>query len=169
MIKVLLFDWGDTLMRDFPEYKGPMANWPKVETLPGVRDVLTQLSSRYVCCVATNAGSSGAKQVAFALVRGEIAPYIQRIFTPAELKTRKPSLLFYKKIIEQLKVKPRECVMIGNSLVNDVLAARKAGIEAVWYHTKGKKSGFNRKGGYWMIQNMEDLPEAISRIEKAAP
>jgi len=27
MIKALIFDWGDTVMRDFPDCKGPMADW----------------------------------------------------------------------------------------------------------------------------------------------
>jgi len=28
-IRIILFDWGDTLMKDFGSY-GPMYSWPKV-------------------------------------------------------------------------------------------------------------------------------------------
>ncbi|MDF1543365.1 MAG: hypothetical protein P1P71_09650 [Anaerosomatales bacterium] len=27
----VLFDWGDMLMIDYPEYSGPMRTWPHVE------------------------------------------------------------------------------------------------------------------------------------------
>lgn len=31
MSKTYLFDWGDTLMVDFPDQEGKMCNWSKVE------------------------------------------------------------------------------------------------------------------------------------------
>lgn len=31
MIKLAIFDWGNTLMIDIPGYTGPMAFWEKVE------------------------------------------------------------------------------------------------------------------------------------------
>jgi putative hydrolase of the HAD superfamily len=37
--RCLLFDWGDTLMRVFPEYVGPMAAWPKVEAMPHAEEM----------------------------------------------------------------------------------------------------------------------------------
>jgi len=42
-IKAIIFDWGDTVMCDFPEYTGPMAYWPKVEVVPGIEKALQQL------------------------------------------------------------------------------------------------------------------------------
>lgn len=165
MLKVLLFDWGDTLMRDFPQYKGPMATWPKVETLTGATEALALLSRSYLCCIATNAGMSGAEQVAQALQRGEIASYFHHIFTPAELKVKKPSLLFYEKITEQLHVQPKECVMIGNSLKNDVLPAKRAGMSAIWLNTLAKRSGFNEKQGYWVIRSLKELPSIIEKLK----
>ena len=56
--RCVLFDWGNTLMRDFPEARGPMADWPRVETLPGVEEVLRQLRPRWTLALATNAVAS---------------------------------------------------------------------------------------------------------------
>jgi len=36
MIRALIFDWGDTVMRVFPEFSGPMAHWPRVEAVHGI-------------------------------------------------------------------------------------------------------------------------------------
>ena len=33
--RCLLLDWGDTVMRVFPEYEGPMLTWPRVEAVEG--------------------------------------------------------------------------------------------------------------------------------------
>lgn len=41
--RCVLLDWGDTLMRDFPEFSGPMAAWHHVEAVPNVREVLVEL------------------------------------------------------------------------------------------------------------------------------
>lgn len=165
MLKVLLFDWGDTLMRDFPQYQGPMATWPKVETMPGAKEALAVLSTKYLCCVATNAGNSGAEQVTQALERGEIASYFLKVFTPAELKVQKPTLRFYRKISEQLHVQPNECAMIGNSFKNDILPAKKVGMSAIWVHSQAGKSGFHQKEGYWVIRSLKELPLLLKKFD----
>ncbi|HBI03953.1 MAG TPA: HAD family hydrolase [Paenibacillaceae bacterium] len=166
MLKVLLFDWGDTLMRDLPEYKGAMASWPRVETVQGVKEMLSNLSTRYPCYVATNAANSNKNDVASALKRGELLSYFQHIFTPVELKARKPSIFYYKKILDQLQVEPNECAMIGNSLKNDVIPAKKLGMTGIWYRSTVAKIQYHRKGGYWIVPRMDELPKVIRKIEK---
>ena len=52
----IVFDWGDTVMRDFPEFKGPMTLWPRVEAVDGVTEALESLYQDTVCCLASNAG-----------------------------------------------------------------------------------------------------------------
>ena len=42
----ILFDWGDTVMRDYPAITIPMVQWKKVEVIDGVADVLAHLQNR---------------------------------------------------------------------------------------------------------------------------
>ena len=42
-IKAFIFDWGDTVMCDFPEYPGPMVDWPRVEAWRGTDYTMTQV------------------------------------------------------------------------------------------------------------------------------
>ena len=42
-------------MREFPEYQGPMVNWPRIEVLPHVEEVLTRLHPDYILVLASNA------------------------------------------------------------------------------------------------------------------
>ncbi len=47
MIKAILFDWGDTVMRVLPQYHGAMKDWPKVEAIPGIQDACANLAQRF--------------------------------------------------------------------------------------------------------------------------
>jgi FMN phosphatase YigB (HAD superfamily) len=153
MVKVLLFDLNETLMQ--------IVSPNKIKTIPGVKKTLAALSPKYVCCVATNTANS-RNQVTSALIQGEIKSYFQRIFTPDEIKAKKPSLHYYQKIVQQLQVKPHECVMIGNSLKNDVIPAIKVGMKGIWYLNKATKVQFNQEKKYWIVPRMEALPEVLS-------
>ncbi len=41
----ILFDWGDTVMKDDPASNVPMLEWQTVETIPGVESVLAYLQT----------------------------------------------------------------------------------------------------------------------------
>lgn len=66
-IKAIIFDWGDTLMRDYKEYSGAMVNWPYVEIISGVKEALDKLNEKYICCVASNEGDSDVELMSKAL------------------------------------------------------------------------------------------------------
>jgi putative hydrolase of the HAD superfamily len=67
--KAIIFDWGDTIMRNFPEYPGPMAYWPRVEAVTGINDALQHLQKDFICCLASNAVNSDAGLMGLALSR----------------------------------------------------------------------------------------------------
>ena len=53
MEKCLLFDWGDTLMRDNPECDSPMAFWENIEPMPNVVETIPTLYDKYKCIVVS--------------------------------------------------------------------------------------------------------------------
>ncbi|MEJ2186522.1 MAG: HAD family hydrolase [Gemmatimonadota bacterium] len=130
-LRVLVFDWGDTLMRDFPGYSGPMARWPEVEVMPGAREALQALVGEYVCCVASNAGSSDGRLMEEALRRGGIGGFFQHFFTSSELGYSKPDVRFFREVVRRLGVEPYEALMIGNDYARDIVPARSVGMRTV--------------------------------------
>ncbi|MEZ8385620.1 HAD family hydrolase, partial [Vibrio splendidus] len=58
LTEVVLFDWGNTLMVDFPDAQGKMCDWETVQEVSGARALLTELSKNHQVYVATNAGDS---------------------------------------------------------------------------------------------------------------
>ena len=80
-IRGVVWDWGDTLMKDIPGQEGPMAAWPRVEAMPGAASALKALSVLPVQCVATNATDSDGDKVAEALERVGLLDHLAYSFT----------------------------------------------------------------------------------------
>lgn len=161
-IKVIVFDWGDTLMRDFLEFKGPMAYWEKVEIIPGVKKALEIISSHYICCVASNAGDSSAEIMELALNRVNIDKYFNHLFTSRELEVSKPNPDFFKQIVNKLKLKPDECIFVGNDYEKDIVPAKAVGLYTVLFSEEDKSGTFTDAD--YSIHSMNKLHEVIIKL-----
>ena len=162
-IKAVVFDWGDTIMRDFPEFKGPMAFWPRVELVPGAREALEQLHQRFVCCVASNAGDSDAELMGRALERSGIRQYFQALYTSRELGFTKPEPVFFQEILNRLGVEPSACVMVGNDYDKDIIPAKAVGMRTIWFSPSDPVSE-SMPGADAVIHEMRDLAAAVDSL-----
>ncbi len=133
MISVVVFDWGDTVMRVLG-YDGPMAHWPRVEVMPGIEKALPVLHGRYRVALATNAADSGRELVREALQRVDLDQYFDAVLTARELGARKPSLAFYTAVLREIGCAPEQAAMVGDDYAADVSGARQARLRAVWYN-----------------------------------
>ncbi|MEK2144723.1 hypothetical protein WOC23_22300 [Vibrio parahaemolyticus] len=70
MGKVYLFDWGDTLMIDFPDQTGKMCDWGNIQAVNGALQTLEALSKEHQIYVATNAADSYDKDIEPAVTVG---------------------------------------------------------------------------------------------------
>lgn len=60
--------------------------------------------------------------------------YIDRVVASEEAGVNKPNPLIFQKILEDAKVSADEAIVIGDSLMHDVLGAKNAGIRSIWYN-----------------------------------
>jgi len=164
-VNTIVFDGGDTLVVVDPALSGPMAYWPQLEVVSGVREMLGKLDGRYRLVIGSNAGDSDALLVKAAMVRlGLDAPFAA-FFTPAELDgSRKPDPAFYLSLEQRLGVHHSELVMVGDSYHNDVAGAVKAGWRAVWYNPTGQTAPALAPLHSAEILRMADLPLALENI-----
>ncbi|MDE1465427.1 HAD family hydrolase [Spartinivicinus poritis] len=133
-----LFDWGNTLMVDFPSATGPMYQWPTVEAVSGAAPLLSELSSVASCHIATNAKDSTAMEIKQAVARVHLGQYIDHIFCFQSIGVEKPSQAFFNHIFTTLEVDKHEILMIGDTLETDVLGALDFGFDAVWFNPKNQ-------------------------------
>lgn len=160
-IQALIFDWGDTLMRNF-DFPGAMAFWPRVEVIPGVEKSLDILSGRYTCCVASNAGDSDAHLMGEGLERGQIRKYFVKLWTSRELGAVKPEPEFFQAILNNLCLPPEVCVMIGDDYKKDICPAKKAGLGTI--HLAGPTVDYEPMADA-IIRSMEDLVDAVCKLD----
>lgn len=134
MLRAVAFDWGDTVMRVFPEYRGPMARWPEVEAVPGAEVTLRALRKHYRLALATNAIDSGALLVREALARVGLEDLFHAVLTAHELGARKPRRDFFRGLVRELGCAPDEVAMVGDAYQADVVGAKQAGLRAIWFN-----------------------------------
>ena len=72
MTQVYLFDWGDTLMVDFPQFTGKMCDWEKVEAVSGAKSTLKKLSKSSKIYIATGASESSEDEIKSAFKKVEL-------------------------------------------------------------------------------------------------
>lgn len=162
----LIFDWGDTIMRDFG-LPGPMSSWEKVDWIPGVEKALKILSEKYTCIIATSADHSGTEEMIAALKLVGADKYFHHFFSSQELGFKKPDPRFFNSIANQLSLDPAKCVMIGNFYEKDIIGAKQAGMNTVWFNEIENNDGFNRENfpeADHVIFTMEALSDIILKI-----
>lgn len=164
----ILLDWGDTLMRVYPEYNGPMFSWPRVEAIPGAAEALNALSGIYRLALATNAEDSEESQIRQALAKVGLAQWIEQIFCTKRLGRRKPQPEYFHAIAKHLNTIPNQMVMVGDSFVNDIQGALEAGLYGIWLN---RISAEDRQGpGYCTIHTFGEIEQALScLLESSAP
>ncbi|WP_116870491.1 HAD family hydrolase [Vibrio splendidus] len=157
LTKTVLFDWGNTLMIDFPDAQGKMCDWETVQEVSGAQALLAQLTKHHNIYVATNAADSSKTDIIRAFERVGLSKYIAGYFCKASIGLSKYEPGFYPAIISQLGIKPQEITMIGDTLEKDIYPALEAGLQAVWLNTEGAITDTNLP--IVEVQNLTELLE----------
>ena len=159
----VLFDWGDTVMRDDPRSMVPMVEWQTVEVIEGIAAVLQYLhtSGRRIV-LATSAAISDENQIRGALTRGGLDQYFSRIYCFKNTNLPKGEA-FYHHILNDLGIPASGALMVGDSFEKDVLAANTVGIFAVWFNPRSEEI---RTGElYVTVHSMQELGEFFESWE----
>ncbi len=136
----VLFDWGDTVMRDDPTSAVPMVEWPRIEVVAGIADVLAYLrSSDRQAVLATSAAISDESQIRGALQRGGLDEYFSRIYCFKNTNLSKGEA-FYRHILRDLDIPASEALMVGDGFEKDVQAANAVGLFAIWFNWRSEET-----------------------------
>ena len=155
MIKAYLFDWGDTIMKDFPDQTGPMYAWDKVESMSHADEMLQLLSAKSDCYLATNAKDSTKDDILKALKRVKLDKYFKDIFCYRELGVAKPSLKYFNLILSKLNLRKEEIVMVGDNIESDIREVQKHGIDAILYDPQDRHKDYRGKRITDLIQLLD--------------
>ena len=158
--RCILLDWGNTLMRDFPESSGPMAAWPHVEAVPNVKDVLVELQPQWTLVLATNTIDSDEMVIWEALDRDGLRSLLDKVYCFQSIGHSKPAPEFFDYIVKELGMDRRHMVMVGDEFEKDVLGANQSGIRGIWFNESSDETRIGKM--YKTIFDFRSLPEALA-------
>jgi putative hydrolase of the HAD superfamily len=160
----ILFDWGDTVMRDDPAWTAPMVEWQTIEVIEGIADVLEYLqSSGRRIVLATSADISDESQIRGALARGGLAEYFSRIYCFKNTQLPKGEA-FYRHILRDLSVSASNALMVGDGFEKDVLAANAVGIFAVWFNPRSAETRHDKL--HVTVHSMKELRAFFESLDQ---
>jgi putative hydrolase of the HAD superfamily len=151
----ILFDWGDTVMKDDPASSIPMVEWETVEAVQGIDSVLEYLqSSGRRIVLATSAAISDESQIRAALARASLDKYFFHIYCFKNTGLPKGED-FYRHILADLDIPASEVLMVGDGFEKDVLAANNTGIFAVWFNPRSGENHTSER--HVTVHSMQEL------------
>jgi len=154
MIDVYLFDWGDTLMVDFPDVEGKMCDWAVVEVIAGAKQTLQALSKHAKIYVATGAAKSTQYEIQRAFERVGLDGFISGYFCKDNLGITKGTPEFLNTILDTLSVPATMVAMVGDNFDKDIKPALDTGIKPFWLT---EKSNDLVPGNVTVIKQLNEL------------
>ena len=127
----------------------------KVMKEPDTLSVYTKLSQRYKLVLATNGIERVQKERLF-----DFLPYTYKLYISEAIGLIKPTEDFYNYIMNDLKCKVDECLMIGDSITNDIIGAKSIGMDVCYYNVKGKIKPENLTVDY-EVNSINDLVQIL--------
>jgi putative hydrolase of the HAD superfamily len=122
---------------------------------PNVVPTLNKLKRKYKLAILSDAPRI---QAWIRLAAMRIQDKFDLVVTFDETKSKKPSLKPFLYILKKLKLKPEECVMIGDSLKRDIAPAKEIGFKTVFAKYGEDKEKAKVKPDY-VINNIKELLE----------
>jgi FMN phosphatase YigB (HAD superfamily) len=133
VITTYLFDWGDTLMVDFPDAAGKMCDWTHVEAVAGAHETLAELSKSAHIYIATGAADSTEDDIRKAFRRVGLSQFITGYFCKDNLGVDKGSAAFFTAVLAQLDIPAAHIMIVGDNYAKDIEPALRAGITPIWF------------------------------------
>lgn len=133
---------------------------------PGVRELLEALHEKYIrvgVCTDLLAHIQHRK-----LRRLGMMDDVDCMVTSEEAGVEKPAPGIFNLCLEKLRLPAGEVCFVGDNLERDVKGAMAAGMQAVWFHPKGKGTSEKDKAqeGFDVVSDYEELYRLLAeRIE----
>lgn len=133
-------DFGVALPKWFGEFE---------RLYPDVEEILKNLSQKFKLGIIANQVVGTQKRID----NWGIGKYFDVVVASAEAGCEKPDLKIFNMALKQAKCSPSEAVMIGDRLDNDIIPAKKLGMNTVWV-----RQGFAK---FQSVKNELERPDYI--------
>ncbi|MDP9729070.1 HAD family hydrolase [Alicyclobacillus tolerans] len=135
--------------------------------LPEAEELLAQVSKEFPLAILSN-GSSDVVRRKLKLAGLESYFHPEAVFVSEEIGPAKPDPLIYRQVSLRLGSPVERLLMIGDNYGGDVIGARKAGLQAIWYVPKSEgirlSDGLN--AGEPMLTTAKEVWQTIQKLQE---
>jgi putative hydrolase of the HAD superfamily len=108
----------------------------KSKVQPHTHQVLDYLLTRYSLHILTN----GFQDAQHRKIKASgLEPYFNHVITAEKAGTKKPDKAIFQYSADLVKAQLSECLMIGDNLETDIIGARSAGMNQVYFNLENRK------------------------------
>ncbi len=125
----------------------------KTALFPGCLDMLDSLKEHFQMHIITN-GFEETQHIK--LEKSGLSPYFEKVITSDRIGVNKPEAKIFIESLRLAGATRKQSLMIGDNLVADILGAKNAGLDQVYFNPDKK-------------QHQEKLSFEISHLEELAP
>ena len=119
------------------------------------RDLLFEkLSNRYICILLTNENTR-TQLIKINAIDAD-GKYFSRLITSEEVGCEKPHLKIFSYVLSIFKLQPRECLMIGDSIEQDIRPSMRLGMQSL-VTTEFTQNRQQLDAGIYSIEKLDEL------------
>ncbi|MEA3504939.1 MAG: YjjG family noncanonical pyrimidine nucleotidase [Bacteroidota bacterium] len=127
----------------------------KTRLFPYTHEILSYLSKKYKIHIITN----GFNEVQFQKVKNaDLEKYFQAIITSEDAGAKKPDPKVFDYALEQTGAIKSNSIMIGDDAKTDILGAKKAGIDQIFFNYHNKKEDISST---YKINSLEEIKNIL--------
>ena len=132
--------------------------------LPGADELLKKIKATIEDArvyIVSNGATINAKGRIASTGLGE---YIDDIFISEDMGVNKPAPEYFDKVFDIIKVPRSSCIVIGDSLSSDMLGAKNAGLDSVWFMPSGDiESSMKEYDINYLASSFDELYDVLKK------
>lgn len=151
LYEVLKTPYGDALLDNMPSLSD------------GIDDTLSTLKEQgYTLGLISNTGRTAGRGMKEVMKRLGILQHFDELTFSSDMKIRKPQSNIFNRTLGSMGVKTKNAAHVGDDVVTDVLASRKAGMKGILYDTDGR--GDLGREVDAIITRFDELPDVLKKM-----
>ncbi|MDP3734278.1 MAG: HAD family hydrolase [Nanoarchaeota archaeon] len=130
-------------------------SWMLAQPYEEVQEVLERLGKKYTLILISNTDSFSIEKV---MEKFNLGSYFKKIFFSYKVGMLKGERNFLKQVVDETGLKIEDCVVVGDSIQSDMMAAKRIGMKAVLLDRRETRDFYPK------VKDLKELENILEKI-----